>query len=558
MARLRVVGSGEPGSLPSAGRPAGPRAFRRAVVGCLLFLVLAVLATASLDPRPARIATTAGDLVAEVGAASACFWTARRAAVGDRRWRVLIGLFAVGLAWGGLLTLVTLLTGGSVAAQSTSGYLVLVAFYGLALAGLLSLPTCRVEGRTGRGRRGGAGRWHAIVVMDSVLIVGSLLLLEWGTVLQAVARSAGLDPVVLTASLVQQVTVLALAAAVLLIATFRRPRSPLTSALLGGGLLVYGLTNSVFVYRTAHGRYDLPAWSLIPFIASLLLIALAALAPMPASVDLDDRAPPGPRTMWAHAALPYAVLVVAGLLVLGRRATGATVDRLESYGLVSLLVLALARQMLTIAENTGLLAEVRERGTQLQRLAFHDPLTGLANRALFTRRLRGVVDPDSEPAADGAPTERQTGVSVLFLDLDHFKAVNDTFGHAAGDELLRISAARLRAGARASDTVARIGGDEFAVILDGGGPDGPVRVAERLATAVQTPCRLAGQTYIPRASLGLVTLDPTARPASPDALLHQADLAMYAAKREHAGRLVVYHPDLAARFDHQAGSLGRE
>ena len=96
------------------------------------------------------------------------------------------------------------------------------------------------------------------------------------------------------------------------------------------------------------------------------------------------------------------------------------------------------------------------------------------------------------------------------------------------------------------DTVARIGGDEFAVILDGGGPDHPWRVGERLATAVQASCLLAGRPYAPRASLGLVTLGGSAdRLDSPDLLLHQADLAMYAAKRERAGRLVVYQPGLA-------------
>lgn len=436
--------------------------------------------------------------------------------------------------------MVILLKGGSIRSSVTSEYLGLIVFYGLALAGLLCLPTYPVDGRGVRGRGGDLTRWHAIVVLDSVLIVGSVLLFEWGTSLEAIARASAPDPAQLLAALVHQLTVLVLAATVLLIATFRRPRSPATLALLGGGLLAYSLTSSIHVYRFAHGHYDLPAWSLIPLIVSLQLIALAALAPVRGPVDRDTAAEPGPRSMWAHTALPYAVLGVTGLLPLGKLVAGTPLNRVEAYGAVSLLVLAFTRQMITIAENTHLLAEVREREKQLNYQAFHDPLTGLANRALFARRLQREVDPGIGPGNDDAPTGSQAAVSVLFVDLDQFKRVNDTFGHAIGDELLKIIAGRLRAGTGTNDTVARLGGDEFAIILDSAGPDRPVHVAQRLAAAVQTPCQLSGQTYRPRASLGLVTLDPDARPASPDSLLHQADLAMYAAKRAKTSRLVVY------------------
>ncbi|WP_131802349.1 GGDEF domain-containing protein, partial [Parafrankia soli] len=183
------------------------------------------------------------------------------------------------------------------------------------------------------------------------------------------------------------------------------------------------------------------------------------------------------------------------------------------------------------------------------------PLTGLANRTLFTRRLQRALTQgtDSDTTHTPAVTSGEDTVSVLFLDLDGFKKVNDTFGHAVGDELLQISADRLRAETRAVDTVARLGGDEFGVILDGGGPDDPRRIGERLATAVQAPCLLAGRPYTPRASLGLVTLDSTStstRPATPDILIHQADLAMYTAKRAQTGGLVIYQPDPPTPHDH--------
>ncbi|EFC80479.1 GGDEF domain-containing protein [Parafrankia sp. EUN1f] len=524
-----------------------PPPFRHVLVGCSLLVGLAALSAALLARGPAQITATIIAFASEVTAASACFWSARHAAADDRRWRVLIGMFAAGLAAGALITAVILLNGDTIRSAATSTFLGLIVFYGLALAGLLYLPTDPVEGRIARGRYDGLVRWHVIVVLDSLLIVGSVLLFEWGTSLAAIVRASAPDPAQLLAALVHQLAVLVLTAAVLLIAAFRRPRSPATLALLGGGLLGYALTNSINVYRYAHGDYDLPAWSLMPLIVSLQLITLAALAPARAAVDRTTTVEPGPRAMWAHTALPYAVLAVTGLVPVGKLVAGVPLDPVETYGAVSLLVLAFTRQMITLAENTRLLAEVREREKQLNYQAFHDPLTGLANRALFARRLRREVDPGVEPRGDDTATGGQAAVSVLFVDLDQFKRVNDTFGHATGDELLRIIAARLRAGTRANDTVARLGGDEFAVILDGSGPDDPVNVAQRLATAVQTPCQLAGQIFQPRASLGLVTLEADTRPITPDSLLHQADLAMYAAKRADTTKLVIYDRRLGVR-----------
>jgi diguanylate cyclase (GGDEF)-like protein len=119
------------------------------------------------------------------------------------------------------------------------------------------------------------------------------------------------------------------------------------------------------------------------------------------------------------------------------------------------------------------------------------------------RRLRRALECDADRAEDAGPA-----ISLLFMDLDKFKQVNDTFGHVAGDELLKISAERLRAETRAADTVARLGGDEFGVILDGDDSDHPCRTAEPLAAAVHAPCLLAGRPYTPRASVGLTRHAP--------------------------------------------------
>ncbi|MCK9929150.1 GGDEF domain-containing protein [Frankia sp. Mgl5] len=546
MFELRGVTGATHGLRRSAGNGRTPQLLWCAAVAAVVLFALEVALAVLLGPRPGVVATMSLNAAAQVAAAAACFWTARRTRPGDRRWRRLIGVMAGSSALASVATAAAVL-GGESPRVSSGWYAVLLVFHGMALAGLLSLPTDPVDGRAERQGRG-SSRWYVITMLDCVLIVGSIVLLEWGTVLAAVVRTGAPNLREFLLSLVHSVSVLILVTAVVLIASFRRPRSPATLALLGTGLLAYGLTSNVFVYRVAQHQLDMPPLSVVTFGLAFLLVFLAALLPFPARAPPDGPAPAGPQATWAYAVLPYAVLGAAGLLVVGKLSIGTQVDRFETYGIAGLLLVALVRQMVTLVENARLLAGIRDQERELHHQAFHDPLTGLANRALFTRRLQRALTrdaDDADDADDASDAGDGTSLSVLFLDLDEFKHVNDTFGHAAGDELLRISAERLRAGTRTVDTVARLGGDEFAVILDGDGLRNPRRVGERLAAAIQAPCLLAGRPYTPRASLGLVTLDSPARPADPDVLLHQADLAMYAAKRERTGRLKVYRPDMS-------------
>ena len=522
--------------------------FLYAGVTCLVLLGLQVAFATLLDAQPGRIATTLVDAAAESAAAVACFWTAWRYRGAERLWRLLMGVATAGMAVASVGWAAMLVAEGRPFSHSSLG---LVAFVlvpsGVAMAGLLSLPTEPVRGPGMSGEEPCRGRFRRdpITLLDCALVVGSIVVLGWGSVLASLVRVRAYDPVQFEIAVPKAVVSLILAVMLALIASFRRSRSPAVLALLGTGLLIDVLTSIVFLYGALKIKSFMPPWALIGYSVAYLLVFLAALVPVRARQSAHGSEPPGGRVLWMHAMLPYAVLSAAGVLVLAKVATETRLDRFETYGMVGLLLLALVRQMVTLAENTRLLAEIREREQRLHHQAFHDPLTGLANRALFTRRLQGAFAHDS--AVDGYVGDG-TPISVLFLDLDKFKQVNDTYGHAAGDDLLRISADRLRAGTRAVDTVARLGGDEFAVILDGDAPDTPRRIGERLAAAVQAPCLLAGQSYTPRASLGLVTLDGSAvpRPANPDTLLHQADLAMYAAKRERAGRLVVFQPDLAS------------
>jgi diguanylate cyclase (GGDEF)-like protein len=185
-------------------------------------------------------------------------------------------------------------------------------------------------------------------------------------------------------------------------------------------------------------------------------------------------------------------------------------------------------QLATFAQQISLaLTDVRT--VEAVNEAHHDPVTGLPNRALFLKIVSRVL---ASRATDIDPT------SVLFIDLDRFKAVNDSLGHGAGDQLLALVARRLRGCVRASDTTARLGGDEFAALL----PDAPVEAAtvvgERIVAAIKEPFRVAGREIFIGASVGIATsreVDGTS-----ETLLHSADLAMYRAKKEGSGRVLVY------------------
>lgn len=159
---------------------------------------------------------------------------------------------------------------------------------------------------------------------------------------------------------------------------------------------------------------------------------------------------------------------------------------------------------------------------RIQHLAQHDPLTGLPNRLLFEDRL-------NHAAARAAREDSQA--AILMIDLDNFKDVNDTLGHAAGDALLREVADRFRSTVRESDTLARLGGDEFAVLQeDVNGRDQVKRLADRLLVAMATPCHIVGQQLSPRCSVG-ISIFPRDATSAAEGLIN-ADLALYHAKAE--------------------------
>jgi len=220
-----------------------------------------------------------------------------------------------------------------------------------------------------------------------------------------------------------------------------------------------------------------------------------------------------------------AVPLVAGSAFLGVATaswqSGEAPPSLESD--VSVRLRGVGDQTATALQKARLLAAVRHQAT-------HDPLTGLPNRILFLERLEEGLAAVSDDAQLG----------VLFCDLDLFKQVNDTMGHAAGDELLRQVAARLRAAIRPGDTVGRLSGDEFAVLLPGlAEVADAANLAERVADCFSEPFRLEGTDVRIRTSVGISVAHAGGRRTAQD-LLREADAAMY---RHKESRHTVPAPD---------------
>jgi diguanylate cyclase (GGDEF)-like protein/PAS domain S-box-containing protein len=192
-----------------------------------------------------------------------------------------------------------------------------------------------------------------------------------------------------------------------------------------------------------------------------------------------------------------------------------------------------------IVLNSRDVSERKEFEDQLAHQAFHDPVTNLANRALFSDRVEHALMRSQRGFPD---------IAVVFIDLDDFKTVNDSLGHAAGDQVLQEVARRLRIAVRPTDTVARFGGDEFAVLLENVTDTSEAAdAAARILHALEIPYEIDGKQVFPRASVGICLVNREEESPEAAELLRNADVAMYMAKRDSKGSYRVFEPAMHER-----------
>lgn len=278
--------------------------------------------------------------------------------------------------------------------------------------------------------------------------------------------------------------------------------------LLMGGLLVAVCADIVSSAQVASGSPVFGALIDLLYVAEFTAVALATWQ-LPAA--------PAPRRLehWSVLLLPTGFTVGSIALLVYNQFARLPVPAFALA--IGTLLAASLRMGLAFRDIAGL-ADVR-------RQALTDELTELPNRRLFMKQLQRAMT---------AARPARRGVSVLMLDLDNFKQLNDTLGHDAGDELLRLIGPRLTSVVRASDVVARLGGDEFAVLLDPGPDHAAVgRVAEDIMQALREPFRVQGLALRITGSVGVATYPDHAR--GPDELLKCADVAMYLAKDSRLG-----------------------
>ncbi|WP_436520033.1 diguanylate cyclase domain-containing protein [Actinoplanes sp. HUAS TT8] len=359
-------------------------------------------------------------------------------------------------------------------------------------------------------------------VIDVAAVSGAVFALAWEFVLSGLGGGAsqgyeiGIVGVLVVGSSVALVTL-----------SESRPDRGLTAhqvlagaALLQAATVMISLRNGLtgkpwFQYGAGTG-YVLGAWATA--VSSRLRIARPG-------ADMVERLVFGP---WAL--LPYLPVVTAVGVAGWREANDGRLSPVLVWLLLSSFSLVLVRQFLTLITVGRMAVQLEEQKVALAHQAHHDGLTGLPNRVAFHSRAGELL------------SKRRADVCAMMLDLDGFKPVNDTLGHAAGDEVLIVVAARLAAELRESDLLSRFGGDEFAILVTGLGAQDSGAVAKRLLDRLSEPMTVHGVEVVVGGSIGLA-VPRSGQVTSVGLLLRQADTAMYAAKASGKGTVRWYEPD---------------
>ncbi len=490
-----------------------------------------VNATAPWGEEAAQRGKMILQLAAGLGAVACGLVVAARVSGTARGWRLLYVLALLGWLVGQGLWW----SGGAEAAGRIASPAVLVAYLVIpvfALAAVLLLV--RASGGLW-WRPGGNGRDSAATpFLDGVVAATSFMILtamgDFGAHSTGSLPRSGIPAVEIGYSLLELLVVVT----VMVIATLYRPGQPYRANYLlsAAGFVTMSASDRVAAYLDHVGLVEANPWSGIGFVIGPLLIAYGMLEYPPPDTEADGRRGRGMDS--AQLILPYVGFLGIAMLFAFHVLTGRRLNSFVVWATVAMVLLVVVRQILAMRAQHLLTQRLywAQRGLAYQ--VHHDALTGLPNRLLFGQRLDEAI--------------RAGRFVLIFIDLDDFKEVNDRFGHAAGDELLRAVGERLKRCITDADTLARIGGDEFAILIDGE-VDEPEMVADRLRVALRDPFAVHGSSLRVRASMGLVRSDADGLDQTSDELLRRADISMYAGKRLGKNTVVIYQPSTGVPDD---------
>ncbi len=408
----------------------------------------------------------------------------------------------------------------------------------------------------------------AIILAAAILGFGNFLI---GPIIQSNAGATSLEQGILAAYPVGDLVMLG----ALLLILYNEPETsrvskPSTSPktldqstipvlLLAGGMLIMIISDCIYSYQSLLGTYESGGPLDLGWVVANLVIGMAGVAQWATLQPLNPIGvyQPGPVFLtWAKQVktyLPYVWLLGAFALLVAGALTPLPMSFLSiALGVGVILTLVLSRQVIALSANTRLNLQLKHQATMLEdanrdlnleiaerlrvqeKLAYdvlHDQMTGLANRRLFLDRLGQAIKRSKR--------RREMSFAVLFLDLDTFKVINDSLGHSFGDRLLVSVGKRLETALRSGDTVARFGGDEFAILLDDlDNEELAVRIADKIRDMIGEPFHLEGHDVHITASIGIAS-DLTKYDHADD-LLRDVDLAMYQAKALGKARCALF------------------
>jgi diguanylate cyclase (GGDEF)-like protein len=372
-----------------------------------------------------------------------------------------------------------------------------LSFYPITYVGIVGFA------RSARQPRVQAGVW-----LDGLIAGAGLAAIGAALVLPPVLASATGGTVAVTTELAYPIGDLLLAALVVGLLALRGWRLERAWGLLGGGFVLLAVADCMYGLQVANGASTPSAMTNLFYVVAVALLAFASWQP-----DSDERSP-SLESRWVLLVPAGFMLAALGLL---------QYDHLHKLDLFAF-ALADVTLVAAILRSAVAFRDIRGLG-EARRQAATDDLTSLPNRRTFMQRAADAIS--AAQLTDGE-------LSVVMMDLDNFKELNDTLGHHAGDALLRMIGPRLQSTLRTTDTVARLGGDEFAILLKTGNDQAAlVQVAEKVLHALRAPFEVQGLALRLTASLGIATFPVDGRDETE--LLSRADMAMYQAKAARSG-----------------------